>query len=102
MEAAGDLGGRIGDYCRAWPGVLELAAAPVTVPGGEAAQNDWRQVEAIWELINEKGIDRHCYVVAIGGRGGFGYGRICGGDGAPWDPAYPDAVDDVETRETVG
>ncbi|MDG2125551.1 MAG: 3-dehydroquinate synthase [Verrucomicrobiales bacterium] len=67
VEAAGDLGGRIGDYCRAWPGVLELAAAPVTVPGGEAAKNDWRQVEVIWELINEKGIDRHCYVVAIGG-----------------------------------
>lgn len=67
VEVAVGLEGRIEDYCRARPGVLELAAAPVTVPGGEAAKNDWRQVEAIWELINERGIDRHCYVVAIGG-----------------------------------
>ncbi len=37
------------------------------VPGGEAVKNDKRYVAEIMTAINEYGIDRHSYVVAVGG-----------------------------------
>jgi 3-dehydroquinate synthase len=35
--------------------------------GGEACKNDWSLVEKLWAAINDAGIDRHSYVIAIGG-----------------------------------
>jgi 3-dehydroquinate synthase len=45
----------------------QLAGQPLVVSGGEGCKNDWEQVEKLWAVINDAGIDRHSYVVAIGG-----------------------------------
>ncbi|HEX2750583.1 MAG TPA: 3-dehydroquinate synthase [Verrucomicrobiales bacterium] len=44
-----------------------LAREPLVIPGGESCKNDWPLVEKLWAVINEAGIDRHSYVIAIGG-----------------------------------
>ncbi|MCH2059013.1 MAG: 3-dehydroquinate synthase [Verrucomicrobiales bacterium] len=48
-------------------GELELAASPVVLPGGEPCKNDWSLVPEIWAEINRCKIDRHSFVLAIGG-----------------------------------
>ena len=48
-------------------GALTLVAAPLIVPGGEAVKNDPEQVTALHRAIGDHGIDRHSYVLAIGG-----------------------------------
>jgi len=45
---------------------LELAAIEI-VPGGEAAKDGMDGVIALWRRLRELGIDRHSFVVAIGG-----------------------------------
>lgn len=42
-------------------------AGTLVIPGGESCKNDWRRVEELWQVINSAGIDRHSYVIAIGG-----------------------------------
>ena len=61
------LPGEVERYCAAHADALELAAAPLVVPGGEAIKNDTRWVEEIRAAIDVLGVDRHSYVVAIGG-----------------------------------
>lgn len=55
---------------RAWfaaqDGLLVLADLRV-IPGGEPCKNEWPLVEQLWSAINQAGIDRHSYVIAIGG-----------------------------------
>jgi 3-dehydroquinate synthase len=55
---------------RAWfaaqDGLLVLADLRV-IPGGEPCKNDWALVENLWSAINDAGIDRHSYVIAVGG-----------------------------------
>ena len=46
---------------------LAAVAIPLIVPGGEAAKNDPNCVEAIVEAIDNEGIDRHSFVMGIGG-----------------------------------
>ena len=46
---------------------LELVAPPETVPGGEAVKNDPQLVERLQRRLLTLGIDRHSFVVAIGG-----------------------------------
>jgi 3-dehydroquinate synthase len=46
---------------------LELVAPPETVPGGEAVKNDPALVDRLQRRLLELGMDRHSYVVAIGG-----------------------------------
>lgn len=46
---------------------LKLAAAPIIVPGGEAAKNDPLLINKIHMLIEQVGLCRHSYVLAIGG-----------------------------------
>ncbi len=67
VDAFPGLGARVRDYCASRATELELVAPVVTLPGGEAAKNDWALVERIWDLINRHGVDRHSYVLAIGG-----------------------------------
>ncbi|MEO8151132.1 MAG: 3-dehydroquinate synthase [Bacteroidia bacterium] len=45
----------------------KLAGAPLIIPGGEAAKIDFAVTHKILEAINNYGIDRHSYVVGIGG-----------------------------------
>ncbi len=62
-----DLVVQIGAYFACQDGVLELAGEPLVVGGGEACKNDWERVPDLWTEINERELDRHSYIVAIGG-----------------------------------
>ena len=46
---------------------MELVGEPRIVPGGEAIKNDFRFVEGSMRLLLEQRIDRHSFVIAIGG-----------------------------------
>ena len=46
---------------------LELVTAPIPLPGGEAAKNDWTHVESIWRAVPDHRLCRHSYIIAIGG-----------------------------------
>ena len=54
-------------YCGTHADALELTAPPLVVPGGEAIKNRPGPVDQIREAIDVHGVDRHSYVVAIGG-----------------------------------
>lgn len=54
-------------YAALHPGVFTLAAAPVLITGGEGCKNDFALVERCWEAINDAGLDRHSFVLVIGG-----------------------------------
>ena len=54
-------------YCAAHADVLELPARPLVIPGGEAIKNQAGPVDEIRTAIDIQGVDRHSYVVAIGG-----------------------------------
>lgn len=57
----------IGTYCGAHAGSLELAAAPLIVPGGEGVKNDLAHPLQVLARINDVGIDRQSFVIAVGG-----------------------------------
>jgi len=61
------LAARIKSYCAHYPGTLLLAAPVLTVPGGERVKNHPRRVKDIQRAINDGGLCRHSYVVAVGG-----------------------------------
>lgn len=46
---------------------VQLVADILLVPGGEAIKNDWESVDRIIESVDRYGIDRHSYIMAIGG-----------------------------------
>ena len=54
-------------YCASHADALELTAPPLVVPGGEAIKNRPGPVDQIRAAIDVHGVDRHSYVVAIGG-----------------------------------
>lgn len=54
-------------YAAAHREAMHLVAPPLVVPGGEAAKNDPALVERIHRAIEQYGICRHSYVVAVGG-----------------------------------
>jgi 3-dehydroquinate synthase len=54
-------------YCRHHEEVLELAAGPLLVPGGERAKDGTRWVEAVHELVHDAGLCRHSFLIAVGG-----------------------------------
>lgn len=61
-----DLINQITDYIQS-VNQLKLAATPLVVPGGEQVKNDLQYYDQTLSLINEAKIDRHAYLVAIGG-----------------------------------
>jgi 3-dehydroquinate synthase len=46
---------------------MTLIAPPIAVPGGERVKNELFFVEQMQRQVFERGIDRHSYVIAIGG-----------------------------------
>jgi 3-dehydroquinate synthase len=54
-------------YAKSYPGKIELIHEPVIIPGGEASKNSPEWVHSILEKINSEKIDRHSFIVAIGG-----------------------------------
>lgn len=66
-EAHPSLAADLEAYCAAHADALQLTAAPLVVPGGEAIKNQSGPVEEIRAAIDVHGVDRHSYVLAIGG-----------------------------------
>ena len=54
-------------YFRAHRSVLNLVRKPLLVPGGENAKNGWAGVREIMTDAGTEHLDRHSYVVAVGG-----------------------------------
>lgn len=46
---------------------LQLVCSPVRVSGGEPVKNDWSRVVEMLELVHRHHIDRHNYMVVVGG-----------------------------------
>ncbi|GAB5521275.1 MAG: 3-dehydroquinate synthase [Rhodothermales bacterium] len=66
-DAHPDVLEEITRYIDAHAEVMYLATAPLVIPGGEAAKNDPALVAAIHEAVDTGGIDRHSYVMTVGG-----------------------------------
>jgi len=62
-----ELISQIKSYVAAYPSRLALVAEPLVVTGGEACKNDPGAYQRVVEATNSFGIDRHSYIVAIGG-----------------------------------
>jgi 3-dehydroquinate synthase len=58
---------QIEQYSQRYSAHLTLTQAPMLVPGGEASKNDPALVETLQRQIDEVGLCRHSYVLAIGG-----------------------------------
>ena len=54
-------------YTEQYDEFLHLGSDPVIVPGGEAAKHQPGLVEQIYQAIEQAGLCRHSYVIAIGG-----------------------------------
>jgi 3-dehydroquinate synthase len=57
----------IESYCLHYGSCLGLVSPPSIVEGGERVKNDPAMVELVRRAIHEHGLDRHSYVVAVGG-----------------------------------
>ena len=67
VGSRGNITGMIRDYAHAHADLVSLAADPMVVPGGERAKNDPDLLARLQREILALGIDRHSYVVAVGG-----------------------------------
>jgi len=67
VEGSPGLVTEIERYVAAYPRVLTLAGEPVIVPGGEDCKNDFTQTHRVLSQISAQGIDRHAFVVVLGG-----------------------------------
>ncbi|MEI7900446.1 MAG: 3-dehydroquinate synthase [bacterium] len=56
-------------YFHAHRDTLALVRSPLLVPGGENAKNGWGNVREIMSAAGVEHLDRHSYVLAIGGGG---------------------------------
>lgn len=54
-------------YASAHADAIELAGPPLIVVGGEAVKNDIAHALAVMRSINDAGIDRQSFIVAVGG-----------------------------------
>jgi 3-dehydroquinate synthase len=62
-----DLGLRIRAYFETSVSHIQLAPEIITVPGGEACKNDPALFDKLVEAVDHYGIDRHSFVIGIGG-----------------------------------
>ena len=66
-EAIPTLRPSIEAYFKAFEGQVELVCSPVLVEGGERVKNSYFHVSEIHSRLDRYHIDRHSYVIAIGG-----------------------------------
>ncbi|MES0488932.1 MAG: 3-dehydroquinate synthase [Leptospirales bacterium] len=57
---------RVSDYAERYRDQIDLMATLV-IPGGEAAKNSPERLKQILSLLHENSMDRHSYLIAIGG-----------------------------------
>jgi 3-dehydroquinate synthase len=62
-----ELGQEIADYARAHAARMQLVCPPLPVPGGERIKSELFFVEQMQQRFHEHNIDRHSFVIAIGG-----------------------------------
>ncbi|MEN2284031.1 3-dehydroquinate synthase [Algoriphagus sp. SE2] len=67
LEKHPGLVDQIKSYADAYQAQFKLCAEPLIVPGGEASKNDPQYYEKVVEATHLYGIDRHSYIVAVGG-----------------------------------
>ena len=67
VDAHPALTDQIRSYSKAYKGDFTLCAEPLVVPGGEKAKNEQEHFQAILQATSTFGIDRHSYIIAIGG-----------------------------------
>src|ERR1700738_2760218 len=67
LSAMPDLADRIADYASFHAKHLQIIGEPVAVPGGERCKNDPDTIPRLLAKFSELAIDRHSFVVAIGG-----------------------------------
>ncbi|MDT0684968.1 3-dehydroquinate synthase [Autumnicola psychrophila] len=66
-EAHPYISSDIKNYAEAYSQDFILCATPLIVTGGEGVKNDRSYVDQILDASNKYGIDRHSFIVAIGG-----------------------------------
>ena len=66
-SANAGLAGQAASYFAEHAALLDLVDAPLLVPGGEAIKNDFPAVEGFMRLMLEKRLDRHAFVIIVGG-----------------------------------
>ncbi|WP_439883282.1 3-dehydroquinate synthase [Pontibacter sp. MBLB2868] len=57
----------IDSYAAAHADKIKLVTTPILIPGGEEAKNDPDLLQQLLSAVNEYGICRHSYLIAIGG-----------------------------------
>ena len=62
-----DLAAKINSYFDHHSQAIHLKGQPLVLPGGEAVKNHPKYVEAIQRAVYDNKVDRHAYVIAIGG-----------------------------------
>jgi 3-dehydroquinate synthase len=62
-----ELEGQIKNYIDSRPHVFSKYASPVVIPGGEHCKNDPWILELVLEYIEQEKLDKHAYLIAIGG-----------------------------------
>lgn len=67
LAARPGLADAIGAYASHHGEHIELVAAPIVIPGGEQIKQGFEHVIAMQQAMVEHHIDRHSYVIAIGG-----------------------------------
>ena len=67
VNANPELVQQINHYAADNPQSINLVAAPLLVPGGEESKNNPIYLQQILQAVNEFGVCRHSYLVAIGG-----------------------------------
>jgi len=66
-QALPSLAADIAAYAKAHAEKVELIGEVIPVPGGEAVKNDLHFVEQMQRRVYERHIDRHSFIIAIGG-----------------------------------
>jgi 3-dehydroquinate synthase len=66
-DAHPDLLDKVHEYVSAFSDLFVLAAEPLVVPGGEQSKNDQKSFQKILDATSEFGIDRHSFIIGIGG-----------------------------------
>ena len=67
LAAGENLPSRVTAYAAVHKHAMELVAPPEFVPGGERCKNDPALIERLQRRLVELALDRHAFVVAIGG-----------------------------------
>ena len=57
----------ISDYAKKHSDIIELACAPIAMPGGEKIKSELHFVESAQQTLFDLHVDRHSFVIAVGG-----------------------------------